>query len=47
MPQDRGGEDWYHLSIGPNITLPDMNGVLRYHLCARAEGWRWLDRHWR
>jgi ribose transport system ATP-binding protein len=39
VPQDRGGEGLVlYLSIGPNITLPDMRNVLRYKLLSpRAE----------
>jgi ribose transport system ATP-binding protein len=39
VPQDRGGEGLVlYLSIGPNITLPDMSNVMRYNLIRpRAE----------
>jgi ribose transport system ATP-binding protein len=46
VPQDRGVEGLVlYLSIGPNITLPDMSGVMRKGILShRAE--RQLAKHW-
>jgi len=36
VPQDRGGEGLVlYLSIGPNITLPDLSGVMRRGLISQ------------
>lgn len=36
VPQDRGGEGLVlYLSIGPNITLPDMSSVMRHYLLSQ------------
>ena len=46
VPQDRGMEGLVlYLSIGPNITLPDMSSVMRHNLLSnKAE--RELAEHW-
>jgi ribose transport system ATP-binding protein len=46
VPQDRGGEGLVlYLSIGPNITLPDMSSVMRRNLLShKAE--KELAEHW-